>query len=252
MKRLLPTIIFLMLLGLTASAQDIITTKNGDDIQAKVLEVTSTELKYKKHSNLDGPTYTIKKSDVLIVRYENGEKEVFKDTPKDNTYKPNTKQGVREGMRYSEYKNLYDKSMYVHQPGDPYSPSWAGIASFLLPGLGQCVADEWGRGTLFFLANLGLGIGSYITSYGMIHYREPYKTNNTYYFLAITAVRLAVDIWSITDAVKIAKIKNMYNQDMRGQRTALLEYGISPSLTFAPDINNSLTPVTGISVTLSF
>lgn len=251
MKKVLSATI-MMLFGLTASAQDIITTKEGDDIQAKILEVTSTELKYKKHSNLDGPTYTIKKSDVLIVRYENGEKEVYKDARQENSYKPNTKQEVREGMRYSEYKGLYDKNMYVHQPGDPYSPSWAGIASFLLPGLGQCVADEWGRGTLFFLANLGLGIGSYVTSYGMTHYREPYKTNNTYYFLAITAVRLAVDIWSITDAVKIAKIKNMYNQDMRGRRTAQLEYGFSPSLTFAPDINNGLMPVAGASFTLSF
>lgn len=242
----------LMMFCITVTAQDIITTKDGDDILAKILEVTTTELKYKKYSNPDGPTFTISKSDVLIVRYENGEKEVFKDTPKNNSYKQNATQPVREGMRYSEYKSLYDKSMYVHQPGDPYSPSWAGVASFLIPGLGQGVADEWGRGALFFLANLGLGVGSYITYYGMLHYREPYKTNNTYYFWAITAARLAVDIWSITDAVKIAKIKNMYNQDIRGQRTAMLEYGISPSLTFVPDINCALTPVAGVSLNLSF
>ena len=251
MKKIVSAIT-LMLFGLTAMAQDIITTKDGDDIQAKILEVTTTELKYKKYTNLNGPTFTISKSDVLIVRYENGEKEVFKDPPKTNSYKPNTTQPVREGMRYSEYKSLYDKSMYVHQPGDPYSPSWAGVASFLIPGLGQGVTDEWGRGALFFLANAGLGVGTYLTYYGMLHYREPYKTNNTYYFLAITAARLAVDIWSITDAVKIAKIKNMYNQDIRGQRTAMMEYGISPSLTFAPDINCGLTPVAGLSLNLSF
>ncbi len=63
-------------------SQDIITKKNGDDIKAKVLEVTTTEVKYKKFDNLDGPSFTILKSDVLLIRYENGTKDVFNDDKK--------------------------------------------------------------------------------------------------------------------------------------------------------------------------
>ena len=250
MKRIITVALFLVL-GIAASAQDVITTKKGDDIQAKILEVTTTEVKYKKFSNPNGPTFVISKSDILIVRYENGDKEVFGDASK-NSYKPNTTQHVEKGMRYSDYKDFYDMSMYVHQPGDPYSPSWAGVASFLIPGLGQGVTEEWGRGALFFLANVGLSAGSYVTYYGMTHYREPYKSNNTTYFIAISAVKLAIDIWSIVDAVKIAKIKNMYNQDIRGQNMTQLDCSVYPFVTATPDFGNGSHTFTGLSLTLSF
>lgn len=67
----------LMLITTISSAQDIITKKNGDDIQAKVIEITLNELKYKNFNNLDGPIISILKSDVILIRYENGTKDVF-------------------------------------------------------------------------------------------------------------------------------------------------------------------------------
>ena len=57
-----------------------ITKKTGEDISGKILEVTSSEIKYKKADNLDGPIFTISKSEVLIIRYKNGTKDVFSDT----------------------------------------------------------------------------------------------------------------------------------------------------------------------------
>ena len=60
-------------------SQDIITTKNGEDIQSKVMEISLKELKYKNFNNLNGPLISILKSDVLMVRYENGTKDIFKD-----------------------------------------------------------------------------------------------------------------------------------------------------------------------------
>ena len=77
MKRFFLVITVLLSAALAVSAQDLITKKDGSDIQAKILEVTSTEVKYKKYSNLEGPTFTLPKSDILIIRYENGENEVF-------------------------------------------------------------------------------------------------------------------------------------------------------------------------------
>ena len=58
-----------------------ITKKTSEDIQAKVTEVTTTEIKYKRFDNQSGPTFTILKSDVLMIRYENGSKDIFTDVP---------------------------------------------------------------------------------------------------------------------------------------------------------------------------
>ena len=66
--------------SLVANAQDVIVKNDGSTITSKVLEITSTEIKYKKYSNLKGPTYTINKTDVNYINYENGEKENFGKT----------------------------------------------------------------------------------------------------------------------------------------------------------------------------
>lgn len=58
-------------------SQDIMTKKSGEDIQANVLEVTTTEIKYKKFESQNGPTYSILKSDVLMIRYKDGTKDIF-------------------------------------------------------------------------------------------------------------------------------------------------------------------------------
>ena len=56
---------------------DEIILKKGDIISAKVLEVGVNELKYKKCNNLLGPTYSILKSEVFMIRYTNGNKDFF-------------------------------------------------------------------------------------------------------------------------------------------------------------------------------
>ena len=81
MKNLL--FIFIVLLGFTSYAQDIITTKKGEDIKAKVLEITIHEVKYKKVENPDSPIYTLLKSDILMIRYENGSKDIFNEETKE-------------------------------------------------------------------------------------------------------------------------------------------------------------------------
>ncbi|HAS59548.1 MAG TPA: hypothetical protein DCY95_21440 [Algoriphagus sp.] len=64
-------------------SQDVITKRDGTDIQTKILEVTPNEIKYKKFDNQSGPTFTILISDVLMVQYENGTRDVF-DQKKSN------------------------------------------------------------------------------------------------------------------------------------------------------------------------
>lgn len=61
-------------------AQDLITRKTGEDIQAKVLEISTTEVKYKRFDNQMGPTYILPIADILMIRYENGTKDLFNQT----------------------------------------------------------------------------------------------------------------------------------------------------------------------------
>jgi len=64
-------------LSFIAYSQDIIIKMNGDEIEAKIIEINTTEIKYKKHSLPDGPLYVILKKEVFMIKYSNGEKEVI-------------------------------------------------------------------------------------------------------------------------------------------------------------------------------
>lgn len=83
-KHLLLTLSAILLIAISVSAQDIIVKKSGDEIQSKVVEISSKEIKYKKFSNLEGPTYTMSKDEIFMLKYENGEKEVFDSSTNTN------------------------------------------------------------------------------------------------------------------------------------------------------------------------
>ena len=59
-----------------AHAQDVIVLKNANEIEAKVSAISPDAVTYKRWNNIDGPTYTIPKSEIFYIKYQNGEKEV--------------------------------------------------------------------------------------------------------------------------------------------------------------------------------
>lgn len=58
------------------SCDNIILT-DGTEIPAKVTEIGINEIKYKRCSQKDGPTIVLAKSDVLMIRYTDGSKDIF-------------------------------------------------------------------------------------------------------------------------------------------------------------------------------
>ncbi len=76
MKKII-ILLFIFSSALTVSAQDVIVKKDGSTVLSKVIEIGTTEVKYKKWNNQNGPNYTILKSDIQAINYENGEKETF-------------------------------------------------------------------------------------------------------------------------------------------------------------------------------
>ncbi len=81
LTRLLLLLPLLALLAGPARAQDLLTKRNGDEIAVKVVEITPAEVKYRRTDNPDGPLISVWRSDVFMVRYANGTKEVFNPAP---------------------------------------------------------------------------------------------------------------------------------------------------------------------------
>jgi hypothetical protein len=76
MKQLFIIVSLLFVAGM-ATAQDVIVKKDGSTISSKVEEINGTDIKYKKWGNLDGPLYSISRTEVLVINYQNGEIEVI-------------------------------------------------------------------------------------------------------------------------------------------------------------------------------
>ena len=253
-------VLTLMLLGCCAAAyaQDVIRTKNGQEIQAKVLTVGDNSIQYKKYSNLDGPTYTMAINQIASIEYENGESDLYQDYDSGRAVKS------YEKKKYKELKKYYNPSRYKRQSGDPYSKGLAGIGSFFVPGLGQVFDGEFGRGVWVFLGYSALNIWATTTTYSwandyMTWYDNVYDPNNPSlegmptppgkFWLACGA-SLVYWIWNIKDAKKIAKVKNMYYQDCMGTLTSV-DVNFEPYFAFTP-ANNGLEPVAGLSLKLNF
>ena len=81
MKNILLFILFLCSSNII-NAQDTLSMRSGENILVKVIEVGTTELKYKKQDNLNGPAFSVLKSDLLMIKYENGTKDNFSSIKK--------------------------------------------------------------------------------------------------------------------------------------------------------------------------
>ena len=68
-------------------AQDIIVTTDAKKIEAQILEVSKSEIKYKEYDNLDGPTFIISTDEISSVLYKNGKVVLYKQS-EENTVIP--------------------------------------------------------------------------------------------------------------------------------------------------------------------
>lgn len=73
------TLLLFVTISIVSFAQDIIITKDKERIQAKILEVSKDEIKYKKFTYQDGPVFSIDIDEIVTVAYENGEVEIYNE-----------------------------------------------------------------------------------------------------------------------------------------------------------------------------
>lgn len=86
MRLILSVIFTFFLFANLAYSQDVLYTTAGSKLKGKVTEINLKDIKYKDFNNLEGPTYVIAKTDVVLIQYSNGTTEVINDNP--NTLAP--------------------------------------------------------------------------------------------------------------------------------------------------------------------
>lgn len=83
MKKIFQLIILIFLASacksqdITTKTQDLIILKDGNEINAQVMEINLSDIKYKKLDNPGGPSYSVQKSEVFMIKYKNGTKDII-------------------------------------------------------------------------------------------------------------------------------------------------------------------------------
>ena len=233
MKRLIMILSALAFFAVSAAAQDFVTKRNGEDIAAIVDEVGPDYVRFRLWNEPDGVVYNMRKSDILMVRYASGRNEVFEQELPTIAVSPTMK--YRQMADYYDYR-LYERSIY-----DKYSPVGSSIASFFIPGLGQMICGEWGRG----FAWLGGQVG------GTILMLATALSESEEAFLMASAATLAVRIGSIVDGARVAKVKNMYLNDLRAAGYYGFELDMYPSVNYVRTASG-IQPTAGMTLALRF
>ena len=105
MRKICCLIILLCAIVAQAQAQDIIITSSSEKIEAKIDEVSTNQIKYKKFSNLEGPTFIIETNKVSSILFSNGDVMSFsKDIEEKN---------VPDTGSYTKLEKI-DKKHYIY------------------------------------------------------------------------------------------------------------------------------------------
>lgn len=232
MKRLIMLLSALAFFAVSAAAQDFVTKRNGEDIAAIVDEIGPDYVRFRLWDEPDGVTYTMLKNEILMIRYATGRNEVFDQM---------SSLAVAPMMKYKEMAKVYDYRLYQKSLYDRYSPAGSGVASFFIPGLGQMICGEWGRG----FAWLGGHVGCYMLT-GISAIAE----SDTLVLMGIAGL-LAIDICAIVDGVRVAKVKNMYMEDLRKSGYYGLDVDLYPSVNYVHTASG-IQPTAGMTLALRF
>jgi hypothetical protein len=69
--------LFFITLSLAGFSQDEMTFRSGESMKVRILEIGTDNIIYKKAENQSGPSYSVGKDKVFMIKYENGTKDVF-------------------------------------------------------------------------------------------------------------------------------------------------------------------------------
>lgn len=212
--------ILLCLVGFVSHADDIICYKNGQIISACVTEITPTEIKYKKASNKSGPTFVENRSEILSIKFENGETEIFSE----NNIQDHLNPGVFMGN---------NRSVKIDQNNETLISKY----NRLIEPTGQ----EEGKTTPYYITKWGIDTSSVLSndeieiSFGF-DYVYPFGVfKNAPYALSIknkTDKTLIFDLERCNRVSESGKSRLFYDNSIQTSTTASQGFNIGASAVF--------------------
>ena len=178
---------------------DIITLRNGDEIKARVTEISPTEIKYKRFDNLEGPTIIIPKAEIFAINYGNGTRDVINPVNASGGTRTQTQAGM--STPYQQKKAAFGvNGLMGCGAGFDYENGFLdyGVGanfSYIVGGGVRLAGDFdilWGKSSMDLLG-IEVAIKTRWTDFGMyVHYLIPAGEGVVYPLLGVGMANLAV------------------------------------------------------------
>lgn len=224
---------FFLLCSATVFAQDVIVKKDGSTVLCRVVNLTSTEIVYKKWSDLEGSNYVMDRSLVSAINYQDGKKENLSEIT-ENLYAP----GIQnDGLRQINDKALLDLDANINKGmikvKNLKRTAWIGGLALFTAGAVLCAVfypstDKW-------IEYVDYNTGYYDSMTGTTFYNSHYKKAHEETFL-IVGIPLAGAgvIWTVAflsaahSAQKKAGLNNisLYQHDFNMGNSSTLSVGV--------------------------
>lgn len=127
-------LVFLFLLcAVSVSAQDVIVKKDGSTIVCRVVELTDSEITYKKWNDQNGSNYVMNRADASAINYQDGKKVNLSEST--NLYQPhNQNDGVQKYNDKALLQFDYDASNPYKKVKKLKTIGWIGGATLVVGG----------------------------------------------------------------------------------------------------------------------
>ncbi|MDR0456173.1 MAG: hypothetical protein LBH20_05770 [Treponema sp.] len=184
-------IVLFLLAGIcSVTAQDLIVLKNGDMIEAKIMEISPSEIRYKRIDNLDGPMIIIPKVNVLSIRYENGTTEIINTAGQESIPADNTRTTALNPDRLTFAFNA--------------NAGGALLAGTSMRGSGPSVCFEFSKGKFNTEVNLIIPVGSSLGFGGLATFNYFWHSQIGGFYLGgglgyIYSTYTSSDLWDLSD-----------------------------------------------------
>ena len=146
MKNISILFITLLCTAINVSAQDIIYKNNNETINAKIVEVTETVIKYKDFDYQEGPLRNISIAHVRKIRYQNGKEEIFAANQAAKT-------GAKDAITVSQGAKQLENSINKANSNDASSPNITGYNP-IKTGYGTKASKKNKKGAFEFVAGI--------------------------------------------------------------------------------------------------
>jgi len=258
---------FIMLFGLGASAQDIIILKNGDEIKSLVQEIGVEYVKYKKFDNQSGPIYNVAITEIFMIKYQNGSKDVFNEVTK--SVEPNKPTYQEEVAKPAERKTEQAERTYNNLSNDLKNEfEKIGTNDKLMLSFFERnhftnyynrfnnTCNQRNSGKKLLAAGLVLSAGGFVmvmcgTFIHSYNYYYGYYYYNDLYWLAITGY-VVMGVGEVLTIVSIPVSASAGTKKKAIKNDFAREYFGINNYTYQPTLNLGITQSGGIGLMLNF